>query len=352
MFHKLGRAIRLPATALMTWISFGMATHAAADETPANEVVHIYSARQEALLAPLLEAFTAKTGIEYEILSGGADQLVARLEAEGINSPADVLITTDAGRLFRAKKAGVLQPVAMAALDDRVPAHFRDPDDYWVGLSVRARVLFTSRERVKDGAITTLAELANPEWKGRVCIRSSSNIYNQSLMASLIEAWGTEKAEAWARGVVANLARQPQGGDRDQIRAVAAGQCDVAVANTYYFGGLQSSDSMDDRDAADAVRLVFPDQDGRGAHVNVSGAGIAAHAPNPDAARALLDFLTSPEAQSLYATLNVEFPVVPGTDSGPIVSAWGPFKADDMPMAVLGERNAEAVMLFDRVGWR
>ena len=313
--------------------------------------LNVYSARKEDLIAPLLDRFTEQTGIEVKLLTAGAGTLLSRLESEGRNTPADLLITVDAGNLHRAKEAGVLQAVESDELAQRIPANLRDVDNQWFGLSQRARVIFTHKERVEEGAITSYADLADPKFKGRICIRSSDNVYNQSLVASMIAEHGEEWTEEWARGLVENMARKPQGGDRDQIRAVAAGECDIAVANTYYYGAMQNG-SDTDREAADAVRLVWPNQDERGAHVNVSGAGMVAASDKAQAVTQLLEFLTTEASQEWYAQVNNEFPVRPGVPASETLAKWGEFKADDLNLSRLGELNPQAVRLMDRAGWQ
>lgn len=314
--------------------------------------VNLYSARKEALIKPLLEQFTAKTGIDVNLLTGKADALLKRLQSEGRNSPADLLLTTDAGRLHRAKQAGVLQPIRSDKLMDAVPAQYRDPDGYWYGLSIRSRVIFAAKTRVNPGEIDTYEGLADPKWKKRICIRSSNNIYNQSLVASLIAHLGKTETERWARGLVANMARPPQGGDRDQIKAAAAGQCDIAVANTYYYGKMLHAKDEAQRKAANAMTLIWPNQADRGAHVNVSGAGITKSAKHPAAALQLLEFLASPESQAWYAETNFEYPVLKGVPVSDTLKQWGRFKADKLNLAVLGENNPRAVRLMDRAGWK
>ncbi|MBF0336028.1 MAG: extracellular solute-binding protein, partial [Alphaproteobacteria bacterium] len=262
------------------------------------------------------------------------------------------LITTDAGNLWAAKQAGVLQPIQSDTLDANIPAQLRDPEGAWFGLSQRARVIFAAKDRVKPGEITSYEDLADPKWKGRVCIRGSDNIYNQSLLAAMIATSGVEKAEAWAKGVTANMARKPQGGDRDQILAVAAGECDVAVANTYYYGGMLTGKKEDEKKAAEAVALVWPNQQGRGTHVNISGAAVTKSAKNKDEAVKLIEFLSGDEAQRIYAETNIEYPVKQGVAWSPLLDSWGRFKTDDLNVAALGKNNPEAVKIFDRVGWR
>lgn len=314
--------------------------------------VNVYSARKDHLLKPVLDAFTKESGIKVNLLSAGEDQLLERLKSEGAASPADLFITTDVAHLHKARVAGVLQPATSPMLERNIPAHYRDPQGYWYGLSARARVLFYAKDRVKPAELSSYEDLADPKWKGRICVRSSSSTYNQSLLAGLISVMGTEKAEQWAKAIVDNMARKPQGGDRDQILAVAAGQCDVAIANTYYYGGMQTSEKADERDAAAKVGIFFPNQQGRGAHMNVAGAGVAASAKHKAEALKLLEFLSGAEAQRLFAEANNEFPVMAGAKPSPVVAAWGSFKGEDINVSMLGENNPQALRIFDRVGWR
>lgn len=318
----------------------------------AADEVNVYSARQEALIKPLLDRFTEQTGIEVNLLTGRADALLTRIRVEGRHTPADVFITVDAGRLHRATEAGVLQPLGLTQVTGAIPAYLRDPEAHWTGLSQRARVIFYAPDRVDPAELSSYEALADPQWRGRICIRSSGNIYNQSLVAALIAAHGVEATEEWARGLVANMARPPRGGDRDQIKAVAAGQCDLAVANTYYYGHMLASPEADQRAAAEQVALFWPNQDGRGAHVNVSGAGITTHTQRRAAAEALMEYLVSNEAQRWYAEVNYEYPVRPEVAISDRLEAWGEFTTDNLNLSVLGKNNAEAVRLMDRAGWR
>lgn len=313
--------------------------------------VNIYSARQEALIKPLLDLFSQQTGIKVNLVAGRPEALLQRLQSEGRNTPADLLLTVDAGNLNLAVAAGVFQPVRSAPLEEVVPASLRDPEGHWFGLSTRARVILYAKERFDPAGIKSYADLADPALGRKICIRSSSNVYNQSLVAAMISHQGVEVTEAWVRGLMANLARPPQGGDRDQISALAAGQCDLAVVNTYYLGGMLNG-SPAEREAAAKVGLIWPDQEGRGTHVNVSGAGVTKYARNPANALRLLEFLVSEEAQSWYANANYEFPVRAGVDVGETLASWGPFKADDLNLARLGENNPAGVRLMDRAGWR
>jgi iron(III) transport system substrate-binding protein len=314
--------------------------------------VNIYSARGEDLIKPALDRFTEETGIEVNLITESADALIRRIELEGNNSPADVLLTVDAGRLHRAKEAGLLQPIESDVLESRVPAFYRDPNDLWFGLSLRSRVIMYDRDSVSPDDISSYEDLADPRWRNEICIRSSSNIYNQSLVASMIAYHGMEATQEWAEGLVANFARPPQGGDRDQIRAVAAGQCQLAVANTYYLAGMITSGIEADVEVAKQIGVLWPNQDGRGAHMNVSGAGVLVNAPNRDSAVRLLEFLTGDFAQQWYAERNGEYPVRQDVDTSDVLKRFGDFKADNLGLEKLGEHNAEAVRLMDRAGWR
>ncbi|MGH6919439.1 MAG: Fe(3+) ABC transporter substrate-binding protein [Geminicoccaceae bacterium] len=337
---------RIPAIAAALAVLVPAAGSAAEGE------VNIYSARHYDTDQAMFDDFTAATGIEVNLIEGEADQLIERIKAEGQNSPADVLITVDAGRLHRAEAAGVLAPVESEVLDAKVPEHLRQPDGLWFGLSKRLRGIVYAKDRVDPAEITSYEDLADPAWRGRVCIRSSTNVYNQSLVGAMIETQGVEATEAWAKGLVDNLARAPQGGDTDQIMAVAAGECDVAVVNHYYLVRLMKSDQADERDVAAAVDILFPNQDGRGAHANISGAGVVATAPNRDNAIAFLEYLTTDQAQAYFALGNNEFPVVEGVKMEPILEQWGDVKTDQINAASYGENSAEAVKLMDRTGWK
>ncbi len=317
------------------------------------EEVNLYSARKEKLIKPLLKQFSAETGIKVNLVTGKADALLKRLEAEGRNSPADLFITVDAGRLHRAKAAGVLQPVDARGLKAAVAEKYRDPEGYWYGLSLRARPIFYVKGKVDPAELSSYEDLARDKWRGRICIRGSGNIYNQSLMASMLIANGEAKTEAWAKAFVANFGRPPQGGDRDQIKAAAAGQCDIAIANTYYFGRMLKAKKDDpQRIAAEKMAIFWPNQGDRGVHVNVSGVGLTRAAKHRDAAIRLMEYLVRAESQKWYAEANNEYPVVAGIAAGPVVDAWGDFKADSINLSRLGEENAAAVRIMDRAGWK
>ncbi|WP_018954110.1 Fe(3+) ABC transporter substrate-binding protein [Thioalkalivibrio sulfidiphilus] len=316
--------------------------------------VNVYSARQEALIKPLLDEFTEQTGIRVNLVTAQAGALLQRLRSEGRNSPADLIITVDAGNLHNAQTAGVLQPVRSEALEAAIPAQYRDPEHHWFGLSMRARPIMVVEGRVAEGEISRYEDLTDRRYRGRICIRSSDNVYNQSMIAAMIVAKGEAETEAWARGLVANLARPPRGGDRDQIRAAAAGQCDIAIANTYYLAQMLAGDDANDREAARRIRVIWPNQGegDRGTHVNISGAGVTAHAPNRDNAIRLLEFLMSDASQQWYAEANQEYPVKEGVAWSETLERLGRFRADEINMALLGEYNARAVRLMDRARWR
>lgn len=318
----------------------------------AAEEVNLYSARMESLIKPLLDQFTQDTGIKVNVVSGKADELLQRLKLEGRNSPADMLLTTDAGRLHRALEAELLQTVSSDVLNERVPSSYRDPEGHWYGLSLRARPIMYAVDRVNPEQLSTYEQLASDAWDKKICIRSSGNIYNQSLVASMIAADGEEKTQAWAEKLVANFARPPQGGDRDQIKAVAAGQCDIAVANTYYLAGMLQSQDETERQAAEKVAVFWPNQAERGTHINISGAAVTAAAQNRDNAIKLLEFLTSDVAQRWYGMVNGEYPVREGIEMNDTLASWGDFKSDDLNMRQLGELNAKALRLMDKAGWR
>lgn len=318
----------------------------------AKDEVNVYSARKTELIEPLLERFTEQTGVKVNLVTGKDDALIKRLQVEGKASPADVLITVDAGRLHRAKAAGLLQTVDNAALNAVVPANLRDDDNQWFGLSLRARPIFYVKGKVDPKELSTYEGLTDSKWKGRICIRSSSNIYNQSLIGSMIEASGTDKTQAWAEGLVKNFARPPAGGDTDQLRAAAAGVCDIAVSNTYYFGRLIKSSKPEDNAVAEKLAIFWPNQNDRGTHVNVSGIGLTQSAKNTANAITLMEFLVSPESQAWYAEVNNEYPVIDGAVIDAVVKGWGEFKSDSVALTKLGINNRAAVELMDRAGWK
>lgn len=332
---------------------FGGLSLLAALEAPAaaQDELNIYSSRHYDTDSLLFEGFTEETGITINLIEGSGEELVARILNEGVNSPADILISVDAGRLWRAEEEGIFQPVSSDTLEERIPPYLRHPDGLWFGFSTRARTLYYNPEIVEEPP-TTYEELADPRFEGLVCIRSSSNIYNLSLMASMIDVHGEEGATQWAEGVVANFARRPQGGDTDQIKAVAAGECGIAVANHYYYLRLVRSDDPADQEVVEKVELVWANQEDRGVHVNISGAGVVANAPHPDAAIAFLEYLTTDDAQIYFTEGNNEYPVVEGVMDNPILQQFGDPKRHEINMAVYGEQQPLAQMIFDRVGWQ
>ena len=320
-------------------------------QTISNEV-NIYSARQEALIKPLLDKFSESTSIKVNLVTGKGDALLTRLINEGENSPADLLVTVDAGRLYRAQQADVLKPIDSAAISRLVPDNLKSSDNMWVGLSIRARVIIYSKDRVDAEDLASYESLANEQWLGKICIRSSSNIYNQSMVAGMIAQNGLEKTEQWLQRFTANFARRPAGGDRDQIKAVAAGECDLAVANSYYLGHMLNSPDASQRSAAEKVSLFWPNQEDRGAHINISGAGITKSSKNTLNAERLIAFLASDESQRWYAERNNEFPIRENIEVSSILKSWGPFRADKINVTQLGEYNSEAIKAMDRAGWK
>ena len=318
----------------------------------AAETLNIYSHRHYGIDAEVNDLFTEQTGIEVRVVNADADQLIERLRSEGENSPADLLVTVDAGRLQIARREGLLQPLDSEILEAATPEGLRDPDGYWYPYTARARIIMVSSERVEKGAITRYEQLSDERWKGLVAIRSSSSAYNQALVASMVSANGVDATREWARGVVENMARPPQGGDRDQIRAVANGLADVCVGNAYYLGIMLNSDDAADRELAQKVRVVFPNQQDRGAHFNVSAIGVTRHAKNVDAARRYMEFLVSPEIQQVIAAGSHEYPINLDFTATPTLERWGEFEVDTSAFSGIGEHLEDASMIFDQVGWQ
>ena len=317
-----------------------------------DQVVNLYSARHYDVDEELYQEFTEETGIQVNVLEGNPDELIERISNEGEESPADVFIAVDAGRLWRAQEAGILQPVESEVLNSVVPENLREPSGLWYGLTTRARMLVYNTEDVRPEELSTYEDLADPKWKGRICVRSSENVYNQSLLGSMVESIGPEATEAWAEGLVSNFARDPEGGDIDQIKAVAAGQCDVAIVNHYYWARLAKSDDAADQEAVAKTALFFPNQADRGTHVNISGMGLVTSAPNPENAIAFMEFLVSPEAQKVFAESNNEYPVASGVALDPIVSELGDFKVDATNVVTYGQNNPQVNEIVDRAGWK
>ncbi len=312
----------------------------------AEQVVNIYSYRQPYLINPLLEAFTKKTGIKTKIIFAKKG-LIERIAAEGKLSLADVLLTVDIGRLTGAVDKGIVQPVSSKALTDNIPAQYRSGKNDWFGLTVRSRVIYASKERVKQDKIT-YEELADPKWRGKICVRSGQHVYNVAMIASMIKHHGKEWTKNWLEGVKANLARKPSGNDRAQVKAVFAGQCDLAIGNTYYMGKMQLNDKKPEQKKwAEAVKILFPNSHTRGAHVNVSGMVLAKYAPHKENAIKLMEFLVSDEAQKIYAEVNHEYPVKPGVDWSALVQSWGTFKADPVSLDEIAKLRKAASLLVD-----
>lgn len=313
--------------------------------------VNVYSARKEALIKPVLDKFSEQTGIKVNLITGKADGLVTRMASEGKFSPADILLTTDAGRLVRAKQQGLTQPIKSEKVNNLVASGLRDQEDHWFALTLRARPIMMTNSYT--GIVPeTYEDLTSSQYKGSICIRSSSNIYNQSMIAALIEQTNEQTALQFSKGIVKNLARPPKGGDRDQIRALVAGQCKIAIANTYYLAGMLTGNDQKDKKIAQQVKVVWPNQQGRGTHVNISGAALAKHAPNQAEARQLLEFMLDEQSQIWYAETNNEYPVREGVAWSDVLQKFGQFKAEKIALERVGELNAQAVKVMDRAGWK
>lgn len=311
----------------------------------ADEVV-VYSSRIDELIKPVFDAYTEKTGVAVKFITDKEAPLMARIKAEGENTPADLLLTVDGGNLWQAEQMGILQPMTSPIIEENIPSQYRSSSDAWTGLSLRARTIVYSTERVQPDELSTYEALADDQWEGRLCLRTSKKVYNQSLTATLIETHGTEKTEQILKGWIGNLATDVFADDNSVIQAVDAGLCDVGIVNSYYFGRLHK------QNPELKAKLFWPNQGDRGVHVNLSGIGLTKHAPNPEAAQKLVEWMTGSEAQSIFADANMEFPANPKTGPSAEVAAWGEFKADTIPVEVAGERQAEAIRLMDRVGWR
>ena len=317
-----------------------------------GNAINLYSSRHYDTDQALYDSFTKKTGIKVNLIEGKGEELIERIKSEGANSPADVFITVDAGNLWRAQEQGILQPASSSILESKIPANLRSPQNLWFGFSKRARVIMYNKDKVKASELSTYEDLATDKWKGKIVIRSSSNIYNQSLVASLIEILGMSPTENWAKDFVSNFARPPEGNDTAQIKAVAAGIGDVGIANSYYLARLKRSTKAEDKAVAEKVGIFFPNQNGRGAHINISGGGVVKTAPNKEGAIKFLEHLASPEAQKIYSEGNNEYPVVAGVPVARVLASFGDFKSDSTNVSVYGELNPDAIKLMDRVGWK
>ena len=317
-----------------------------------QQEINVYTHRHYAPDKELFAQFEKELDIKVNVVNANADELILKMENEGEKSPADVLITVDAGRLERAKEKNLLQPINSEVLTSNVPKHLRDVDGHWFGLTKRSRVIVYAKDRVTKDQLSTYEALTEDQWMGKILIRSSGNIYNQSLMASMIANLGEEVAAQWAAGILKNMARSPKGSDRDQMKAVAAGVGDLAIVNTYYVGKLLNSPDSLERRVGQQMGIFFPNQEGRGAHINVSGAGVAKYAPNKANAIKFIEFLSSEAAQEIFSSSNFEYPVNPIVKISPLLQSWGTFKEDKLSLSNLGVLNKSAVLLFDQVGWK
>lgn len=320
----------------------------AADTAPADSehVVTAYSSHHEQSVKPLLDKFTEETGIKVELVTDKSGPLMARLKAEGKNTPADLLMTVDAGNLWQAADQGLLQPVSSSILDANVPAKYRDPEGHWTGLSLRARTIFYDPSKVSADQLSTYADLADPKWRGKLCLRTSKSVYNQSLVASMIEHLGEEKTEQVIRGWVANLATDVFSDDTNMLKAIAAGQCEVGLSNSYYYGRIVA------KEPNFPVKIFWANQDTTGTHVNVSGAGVTAYSDNPEDALKVIEFLSSDKAQGLYASANKEYPVKQGIDESDLLKSWGKFRQDDIGVQKFGALQTKAIQLMDKAGYK
>ena len=314
--------------------------------------VNIYSHRQPFLINPFLEKFTEETGIKTNVVYA-TKGLAQRLKAEGKNSPADVILTVDIGRLYIYDDLDLLASIDSDILNKNIPANLKSPENKWFALSKRSRIIVTSKERVGKGQITKIEDLADQKWKGKICSRPGSHVYNRALMASLILSLGEKAAEEWAKKFVDNLSRRPQGNDRAQIKAIFEGQCDISIINNYYFGKLKYSEDPSQREWAKSVDLIFPNQgvDERGAHINISGGGVAKYSKNKNEAVALLEFLSKAQSQKMYGEINFEYPVNPSVETTKELKSWGSFKSDSLPIISIAQKAYEAQKIIDRVGW-
>lgn len=317
-----------------------------------EKVVNIYTDRHYDTDQALYDAFTAETGIKVNVVKAKSDELLERLKIEGENTEADIIVTSDVGRLYRAQSEGLIKTFDSEVIKSNVPANLRSTEDFWTALTVRARVITYAKDRIDPATLSTYEALTGPEWEGKVVIRSSSNIYNQSLMASFIAINGEEAAKEWAQGIVKNMARDPEGNDRDQMKAVVAGQGDVAIVNTYYVGKLLNSSDAYEVEVGEKIGVFFPNQETNGTHINISGAGLTAHGKNSQAATTLIEYLTGVKAQSDYANANYEYPVNAEVAPSELLQSWGEFKIQDVDLSLLGKLNADAVRVMNEAGWK
>ncbi|MDJ0633147.1 MAG: Fe(3+) ABC transporter substrate-binding protein [Xenococcaceae cyanobacterium MO_188.B29] len=348
---KLSRRMFIGAGTAATVITLSQLSQTRRSVAQTKEV-NVYSSRHYNTDDELYDGFTRQTGIKVNLIEGKDDELIERIKSEGVNSPADILITVDAGRLWRAEQAGLFAPVESSILTEKIPANLRSPDNLWFGMSKRARVFMYNKDRIKPSELSTYEDLAAPKWRGKIAIRSSGNIYNQSLVAGLIEVHGEEATEQWCRDLVANFARPPEGNDRAQIEAAAAGIADISVANTYYLPRYAKDSDPAKQAIFEKVGVFFPNQNGRGTHVNISGGGMVKTAPHKEEAIAFLEYMVSSKAQEFFALGNNEYPVVEGVPIDSVVASFGEFKMDTTNVSSYGANNALAVKIMDRAGWK
>ncbi|HEY9078900.1 Fe(3+) ABC transporter substrate-binding protein [Magnetovibrio sp.] len=347
--HKPTRALSVLSLAAATLALVGLS--ATSQAVAADKVVNVYSYRQAFLVEPLVKAYEQKTGVTVKVVSASKG-LLQRLQSEGMNSPADVVLTADINQMAEFTADNLLQPIKSDVITSNIPSQYRDPNGLWTGLTMRARAIYAHKTRVKPGEVTTYEDLAKPHMKGRVCTRSGKHPYNVSLLASVIAAKGEKEAETWLRGVKENLARRPQGNDRAQVKAVMEGECDVALGNSYYFGMMITNDEKpEQKEWANAVNIIFPNQNDRGTHVNVSAAAITKSSKHYDEAVKFLEFLSSDDAQGIYAASNFEYPLKAGVPLDPLVASWGTFKADDRNLSEIVSAHTTATKMMDTVGF-
>lgn len=321
-------------------------------EESGKQEINVYTHRHYEADQGLFKTFEDQTGIKVNVINASADELIQKMSMEGAQSPADVLITVDAGRLTRAKEQGLLQPIQSDILENTIPAHLKDEDGHWFGITKRARIIAYSLDRVKPGELSTYEDLASEKWRNKLLIRSSGNIYNQSLLASIIVNRGEKEARKWSEAIVRNMARSPKGSDRDQVKAVVAGEGDLAIVNSYYIGQMLNSSDPEEVATAKKIGVFFPNQNDRGTHMNVSGAGVARYAPNKENAIKFIEFLVSEEAQRIFSHSNYEYPVLSSVEPVGLLQEWGEFKEDGIELSSLGENNKKAVLIFDEAGWK
>ena len=349
---QLSRRVFLGAGAALGVTAFAGLKETKSSFAQGKQEINLYSSRHYNTDNRLYKDFEIETGIKVNLVEGKGKQLLERIKSEGRNSKADIFITADAGNLWKAQQAGIFTPISSSSLTSKVPNYFRDPQNHWFGFSKRLRVIMYNKNKVSASQLSTYEDLANSKWKGKIAIRSSSNIYNQSLVSWLVAKNGQQAIDQWSKAIVANMARKPQGGDTDQIKAVAAGIADIAVANTYYLGRLGSSSNPQDKAIFDQIKVFFPNQSGSGAHVNISGGGVLKNAPNKAGAIKFLEYLVTPSAQRFFANGNNEYPVVQGIDLSPVLASFGSYKSDVFGVAKYGPGLDNAVKTMDRAGWR